>query len=63
MLAGLLDCLTRLHKWPRGLYEHQDWLAQATQVIHDSIAQHARDAHPQGIPVEEHIRSLLAVPG
>ena len=63
VLAGLLDCLIRLHKWPRGLYEHQDWLTQATQVTRDSIAKHTRDAHNQGITPEEHVRSLLGVPG
>ena len=63
MLAGLLDCPTRLHKCPRGLYEHQDWLARATQVIRDSIAKHTRDAHTQGITPEEHVRNVLAVPG
>ena len=63
VLAGLLDCLTRLHKWPRGLYEHQDWLAQASQVIRGSIAKHTRDACNQGITPEEHVRNVLAVPG
>ena len=61
--AGLLDCLSRLHKWPDGLDEKEEWLAQATQIIRDIMARHVRDARNQGITPEKHVRKALSVPG
>ena len=61
--AGLLDCLSRLHKWPHGLGKKQEWLTQATQAVRDIMAQHVRDARNQGITPEERVRRALSFPG
>ena len=61
--VGVMECLLRLHKWPDGFGEDRGWLNQATQAIHDITAQHVRQASASGIPLDEHIRSVLAVPG
>lgn len=56
-------CLFRLHTWPQGLDKGLKWLHQATKLISDITAQHARAALDKGIQIEEHIRKILAVPG
>ena len=63
LLTGLLECLTRLHEWQHGLDKEKEWLPQATQVIRDIMAQHARDARTRGITPEEHVCKVIAVPG
>ncbi|CAL5223080.1 g5539 [Coccomyxa viridis] len=62
-LPGVWMCLFRLHRWPHGLGKDVKWLSQATQLIGDIMAKHARSAHEHGIPIEEHIYKVLAVPG
>ncbi|CAL5223082.1 g5541 [Coccomyxa viridis] len=62
-LPGVWMCLFRLHTWPQGLDKGLKWLHQATKLISDITAQHARAALDKGIQIEEHIRKILAVPG
>ena len=64
LLAGMVDCLIQLHKWPHGLDGNlEKWLPQATQVITGIMDKHARVARNQGISPQEHVRKLLDFPG
>ena len=51
------------HQWPHGLDKDRMWLVEPKQLIADISAQHSRDASDKGIPLEGHIRSVMAVPG
>ena len=58
--------LVRMHEWRQGFGKDLEWLidlADLIDLIGDMTARHARDAHKKGIPPEEHIRNVLAVPG
>ena len=55
--------LFRLHKWPHGFDKELTWLCQATEMLEAITARHSREAHDQGVSREEHIRSVLAMPG
>ena len=61
--AGVLERLFQLHEWPHGLDKDLKWLSESTRLIDGILAQHAREAHNQGVRFEEHIRNVLAVPG
>ncbi|CAL5223081.1 g5540 [Coccomyxa viridis] len=62
-LPGVWMSLFRLHRWPHGLGKSLKWLTQAAQLVGDIMAKHARSAHEQGIPYEEYMRKVSAVPG
>ncbi|CAL5227138.1 g10049 [Coccomyxa viridis] len=63
LFYGMLECLSRLHRWPHGLDKGAKWLTQATQLVRNITAQLARDAGRLGRRPERHIHIVLTVPG
>ena len=61
--AGVQEALSRLHRWPEGIEDSRTWVTNTFHVICSITAQHASDARDQGIPPEEHLRSVIADPG
>ena len=61
--AGLLEGHLNRHTWPNGFEDGWSAWLWAKDTMESSIAQHCKNAQNQGIPFEEHIRSVLAVSG
>ncbi|CAL5223091.1 g5552 [Coccomyxa viridis] len=62
-VPGVQEALSRLHRWPEGIEDSRTWVTNTFHVICSITAQHASDARDQGIPPEEHLRSVIADPG